>query len=276
MLKRALASAVLAIALFFLSFLPARAQVTDSCVMHVQELTGGNFLVSGNSVLVDGQRVNDQSQYGFYILIGGNDRVSIPSTSFQNGSFAIEIGADLITSEGYTVFRLVKDNGVFAHEDICRVQYDRRINDSDIIDAEGQIIPDEVAAGAALLSDFDYCLQVPDDGQRAACNRCLDSATANEGKVYTAVGCLGTSGSGLAGDLISLMLGLAGGVSLLTILVAAFTFSTSQGDTNKVKKAKELMTAAVSGLLFIIFSIIILNFVGVSLLRIPGLSGGLN
>lgn len=134
---------------------------------------------------------------------------------------------------------------------------------------------------ADTLGAFQFCKQVP-SAQQADCIACIsrndpmNNSRELEGHandyIYTAVGCLRTSSRGLAADLIRLMLGIGGGVALLTILAAAFTFSTSQGDSNKVKQAKEMMTAAVSGLLFIIFSIIILRFIGVTIIRIPGLS----
>lgn len=122
---------------------------------------------------------------------------------------------------------------------------------------------------------FDYCRQVPGvfndpSTQRGQCHICMEKY--GEGKaVFTAVGCVQVSGSNLAADLIKLMLGIAGGATLLSILAAAFLLTISQGDSNKVKEAKSMVTAAVSGLLFLIFSVIILNFIGVDILAIPGL-----
>jgi hypothetical protein len=93
-----------------------------------------------------------------------------------------------------------------------------------------------------------------------------------DSRIYTAVGCLQTSNEGLVRDLVRLLMGVSGTVALLSILGGAFMLSISQGDTNKVKQGRELIMAAVGGLVFMIFSIIILQFVGVSLLHIPGLS----
>lgn len=122
------------------------------------------------------------------------------------------------------------------------------------------------------VQDFDYCTQVPDGAQRQACIDCVGSSEdGKQAKIYTAVGCIRVSGDGLTEDLVRLLLGISGGIALLTILGGAFLLSTSQGEVSKVKKAREMITAAVLGILFIIFSIIILNFVGVRILRIPGL-----
>lgn len=118
------------------------------------------------------------------------------------------------------------------------------------------------------LSSFNFCGQINTNSELyAECVSCVSEGNT----IYTAVGCIRTDGVGLAEDLIALLLGISGGVALLSLLAGSYYFTTSQGDTNKVKTGKELMTAAVSGLLFIIFSVIILQFVGITILRIPGL-----
>jgi hypothetical protein len=45
---------------------------------------------------------------------------------------------------------------------------------------------------------------------------------------------------------------------------------TSQGDPEKVKEARESITAAVAGLLVIIFSIVLLQLITVDILHLPG------
>lgn len=133
---------------------------------------------------------------------------------------------------------------------------------------------------------FEYCSQLPDDPdveddfsdpttQRGACAVCVGPEGPQEsGKIFTALGCIDVSYEGLASDLIRLLVGISGGVALLTILAASFLLAISQGDSSKVKQAKEMITSAVVGLFFLIFSVYILEFIGVSVLRIPGLSGG--
>lgn len=129
------------------------------------------------------------------------------------------------------------------------------------------------------LPDYAFCAQVPLGDQRTACESCLQSGggTSDEAgytpkdTLYTAVGCINISKTGLARDLIRLGLGIGGGLSLLSILAGGFMFTTSQGDASKLKEAKNLITASVAGLFFMIFSTIILNFIGVEIFRIPGL-----
>jgi len=88
--------------------------------------------------------------------------------------------------------------------------------------------------------------------------------------IYTAIGCIGADSESIITRLVRIGLGISGGVALLMILAGAFIFSTSQGDPKKAGEAKELITSAVIGLIFIIFSVTLLQFIGVTVLRIPG------
>lgn len=120
------------------------------------------------------------------------------------------------------------------------------------------------------VEPFDLCTQIPDTVQKGNCQTCLDSQG-----IWTAIGCINfeNNGANIVRTLITLGLSLGGGFTLLIILFAGFTLSTSQGDPKRVSEAKELITSAVIGLLFIIFSVTILQFIGVSLFRIPGFGG---
>lgn len=91
--------------------------------------------------------------------------------------------------------------------------------------------------------------------------------------VWTAVGCISTDPKAMVSALVGLGLSIAGGVSILMFLAAGFLFSTSQGDPKRTSDAKELLTSAIVGLLFSLFSVTILQFIGVSVLQIPGFGG---
>jgi hypothetical protein len=133
-------------------------------------------------------------------------------------------------------------------------------------------IPDVTGAS---IAEFTLCGQLSGD-QKAACEACSFQGTSGDvtkpTHIYSAIGCIPVDEKGFLRQMIQVLLSVSGMIALLSILAGAFLLSTSQGDANQVKKAKELITAAVSGLLFIIFSTIILDFIGVQILRIPGLS----
>ncbi len=122
-------------------------------------------------------------------------------------------------------------------------------------------------------SPFSLCNQIPDATQKQSCQTCNSSNGGDETNIkaiWTSIGCIPTTSEGIVGSLVKLGLGIAGTAAVLMILAGGFMLSTSQGDTKRVGEAKELVTSAVIGLLFIIFSVTLLQFIGVKLFHIPG------
>lgn len=106
--------------------------------------------------------------------------------------------------------------------------------------------------------------------KQAECTQCF-----NDGGAWTAFNCVGKGGDpgSFVAWLLQLGTGLGGGIAFLLILVSGFQRITSAGNPEKLHEAKELMTAAISGLLLIIFSIFLLRIIGVDILQLPGWSG---
>lgn len=175
---------------------------------------------------------------------------------------------------------LLYNDGNYVCEDIVTFDKDAEAAPSQNLD-DLYLTPDQVELlkKVQVIADFNLCKQIPaNTPQRAACEACVVQGAEDAEdperptSVYTALGCIKIDESSFLRQIIRLLLSVSGLIALLSILAAAFMLSTSQGDSNKVKQARELITAAVSGLLFIIFSTIILDFIGVQILRIPGLS----
>lgn len=90
-------------------------------------------------------------------------------------------------------------------------------------------------------------------------------------KLHTAIGCIPISG----GDqFISFFLrwaiGIAGGVALILIVYAGVQILTSGGDPKKTQAGKELLTAAVTGFIFLLLAVYLLELIGVDILNIAG------
>ena len=118
-----------------------------------------------------------------------------------------------------------------------------------------------------LLSLQSMCRQIKSQSEAALCTECAD----NKNGVWTALGCFnGNVGDFITNNIMRTSIGIAGGISLLCIMFAAFQMQTSAGNAEKVKKAQELMTNCITGLMIIIFSILILKIIGVDILGIPG------
>lgn len=92
-----------------------------------------------------------------------------------------------------------------------------------------------------------------------------------EGTINTAFGCIPVDTTSFTNTILGLTVGIAGLVGLLLLLFGFFTLSTSSGNPDKVKAGKEIITSAIGGLLFVIMSVVLMNFIGINILGIPGL-----
>ena len=88
--------------------------------------------------------------------------------------------------------------------------------------------------------------------------------------VATAIGNINTDASGFIKSIFSLVLGISGGIALIFIIISGYRIMASRGNPEALQGAQEQLTSAIIGLLFIIFSLVILQIIGVDILRIPG------
>lgn len=112
------------------------------------------------------------------------------------------------------------------------------------------------------------------------CTELLEGVTPREelnvfcgaNSINTAIGCLpvGDKNTFLV-FLLRWAIGISGGVSFILIIYSGFMIMTSGGDKRRLQSGKELLTAALSGLILIVFSVFILDLIGIRILKIPGL-----
>jgi len=113
------------------------------------------------------------------------------------------------------------------------------------------------------LAAYKLCSQAGDKYNK--CNSCL-----NANGIWTAFGCIPFTPKSLIEKILPIAVGVAGAISLLIMLMGVLFITTSSGNPDNLQKGKEIITAAITGLLFIIFSIVLLNLIGVEILQIPG------
>jgi len=89
-------------------------------------------------------------------------------------------------------------------------------------------------------------------------------------QIKTALGCLPVQPKPFIEALMKFIAGAAGGIALLLIISGGFQIMTSQGNPESLKKGQEQLTSALIGLLFIIFSVLLLQIIGADILNIPG------
>jgi hypothetical protein len=100
---------------------------------------------------------------------------------------------------------------------------------------------------------------------------CTDPAAANGcASVATAFGEWNTDAPGFVTSLFGILLSISGGIAVFIIMLSGYKMIMSQGDPEKVAAAKETLTAAIVGLLFLIFALVILQVIGVDILHLPG------
>ncbi len=107
------------------------------------------------------------------------------------------------------------------------------------------------------------------------CKKCTLEKTKggihDKGGAWTALGCIPTGDFyGFTAWFLKIIFGIAGGVAFLLVIFGGFRIITSAGDPKGVQAAKETITSALIGLLFIIFSVFLLELIGVKILGIPG------
>lgn len=94
----------------------------------------------------------------------------------------------------------------------------------------------------------------------------------NPKDITTALGCVPVDlPENFIGWLLQRLAGLGGGIAFLLVVFGGFKILTSAGNPKGIQAGQEMITSAIIGLLFIIFAIFLLEFIGVKILGIPGL-----
>jgi hypothetical protein len=118
--------------------------------------------------------------------------------------------------------------------------------------------------------DWSYDVPTVDPGKPPCAQDALD-ATQGCTKLDTGFGVpIATDQTGFIRDVFGIILSISGGIALLLIILSGYRLMTSGGQAEKVKGSREQLVSAIIGLLFIIFSLVILQIIGVDILKIPG------
>lgn len=88
-------------------------------------------------------------------------------------------------------------------------------------------------------------------------------------EVSTGFGIVSTDPKQLVNTVLTIAIGIAGGVAFLLIVYGGFRLAFSQGDPKAVQEAREIITSAIVGLLLVIFSVFLLNLIGIDILGLP-------
>lgn len=111
----------------------------------------------------------------------------------------------------------------------------------------------------------EMCVKYLQGSEQTICANCSKG-----GGIYTGLGCVPLDlGNFISSFVLSIGIGLAAIAAFGCIIYSAFTLQTSQGNPERIKKARQYLTSCIAGLIVIIFSVFILRLVGITILNIP-------
>lgn len=127
-----------------------------------------------------------------------------------------------------------------------------------VLDTKGFLDSLEFSTSGTI--DFNYHF--------SAINLCDDKTTIG---IQTAIGCIPT---GKLPDFLSFVLrwvfGISGGIILMMLIFTGYGLLTSTGNPEKLQAVKENIVSLFSGLVLIVFSLVLLQTIGVNILQLPG------
>lgn len=220
-------------------------------------------------VSVDTSQLDQNSSYTLVLDTGIRNTVDDPFNPSESGNTGFSAAYLLDNGHNGNRYNLfVKHSGCNDALGICIVNDQCQVSvffdPNAPLKDDDNVLPSPPATASGYVN-FQVCNQVRGN-DKVQCNNCFDS----EG-IWTAIGCIPFKNTvTMVRALLTVGLGVGGGVVVLMILAGSFILSTSQGDPKRVDEAKGMITSAVMGLVFVIFSITILRFIGVRILQIPG------
>ena len=88
--------------------------------------------------------------------------------------------------------------------------------------------------------------------------------------IQTALGCFPTQPVDIIQWVLRYAIMFAGGIGFLLMLLGSLQIMTSSGDPEKLKSGQQILGSSIAGILLVVFSLFILRFIGVTILKIPG------
>lgn len=88
------------------------------------------------------------------------------------------------------------------------------------------------------------------------------------GDCDTAIGSISSNGVDFISKVLEISLGIAGAIALILMVIGSIRVLASSGDQQRLNGGREMIIAAVAGLLFIVFSILILQFIDAKLINV--------
>lgn len=142
------------------------------------------------------------------------------------------------------------------------------------VDPSKNICPNlTFTVGGTLVPPAKKCGEKDDNGNTIVCSQAggIQCPGGSAGFV-TAIGCIHTQPKLLVEDFLRFATGIGGGLAFMMMLFGAFQMLTSGGNPQNLQGGREVFQNALIGLLFVIFSVLLMKIIGIDILSIPGFS----
>lgn len=117
----------------------------------------------------------------------------------------------------------------------------------------------------SLLSGNSKGAQLPCNSAKAYVSNPLDCPSLD-----TAIGNIPLDPIGFISKLLAIVLSIAGIAAIIILIYSGYRLLLSRGDKEKVQQARDKITSTVVGLIFIVFSLVLLSVIAHDILKIPG------
>lgn len=232
---------------------PVYTTVTDR---FLASISGSNIVNGPSDGLLRGDLIASSGKLTRYpASTSASDQIKI-----NQGVFLINLGEVPAGDYQFNVYGL---NSV-SDPPICSVSLDvNSIAATNAAPNRGSVCRGEAGTDPETCAKASGIACNPKDGNKIN----LDSK--NPG-ILTAVGCISTEPKAFVEGILKFVSFAAGGVALILMILAALQMITAEGNPEYIKQAQEKFYSAIIGLLFIIFSVLLLQVIGYDVLGLPG------
>jgi hypothetical protein len=229
---------------------------------------------TGKHIAFSGTRQDHKDE--FYYVIDSNSLSftytvpGLPDGAYDFQLYTADRGNDLTGSNDADVDEdnLKIDSNFLVGTGVVEHQYPPPPPCSKMVFYDEKTGAEEVdASGNPVVRTFDETFgtnstQETSDTFKHRTFRCVET--------FSALGPFSTDPGGFVRSVLGFLLSISGGIALLLIIRSGYQMTTSSGNPEVIQEARDRITSAIVGLLFIILSLIILQVIGVDIFQLPG------
>lgn len=131
------------------------------------------------------------------------------------------------------------------------------------------VIPATPTPTPAIIPSSTTAPSVTPTGNLPPCKKDARDPNGKCNIVESAIGDIPTDPAAFVKTIFTVLLSMAGGWATYLIIVAGYGLMFSHGEAEKVKEAREEITSAIVGIVFMLLSLVILRVIGVDIFALP-------